>query len=90
MDKVYIVQSHENTGDNSDSVEVYKTLREAASAYNKAIECTAEIFGDTEYKTSCLQEGDVKEGEGKDINLEYEVTDGGVTHTIALYSQNMK
>jgi hypothetical protein len=86
MNRVYILQCHEDTGVDCDSVEVFKTLREAATAYNRSLKCAAKIFGDDGYMSYRIPKEEMSEG---DINRAYEMTDGGVTHTISLYSQEL-
>ena len=86
MNRVYILQCHEEMSIDRDTVEVFKTLREAATAYNRSLKCTAEIFGDDGYKEYRIPKEKMTDG---DINQEYEITDGGVTHTIFLYSQEL-
>lgn len=89
MDRIYILQTHEEHGVYKDNVEVYTTLREAADAFNVTVKDIATTYGDKEYKTSCMLNGDIKDGEGQPINREYEVTVGGMTQTVSLYSQEI-
>ena len=84
MSRIYIVQSHDSGApSHSDDVSVFKTLKKAASEFNRTVKDAAEIYGE---KAERISPKFVKENEGAPVNREWECTDGGATLTVSLYS----
>ena len=87
--KVYIVQCHEDVSGSPDEVDVYKSLSDACRSYNTSVKTTAEIYGDDNFEDSLIGLKERRKLEGQDVNIEYEVPNGGCTHTINLYSMDI-
>ena len=74
--KVYIVQTHENVSEHSDSISVFASLKDAVADYNDR---TADF----------VSEDEIADLEGKDVQREYEGVYGGCVVTTTLFSRNI-
>ena len=84
MNRIYIVQTHDSGNPFCiDDVNVFVTLKKAASVFNYTVKVSAEIYGE---KAERISPKFVRENEGAPVRRDWECTDGGSTLTVSLFS----